>query len=221
MARRPWPALRMRHLDHRSLHSPKDLVCCSTVGDTNWGKLYQAFGDAVADRVRLSEEQREREAAIAEFDNWCARAVESVMQQCHVDAQNRAREFFEHTGHQIAVRYPDAPPIVTDDTISVLCLTIELGQAVVHVYSSRTSGRMPYIHITYASGSKTRRLLCIAGCALVRTGPEDFALREIVRGEPQRVINADDLVFRAFELLVTLVNLEQLASVSRPPRSAM
>ncbi len=173
-----------------------------------WDELFRRF-QSFEDGRREDERARAAEtAALEEFHQWCAAATDRVMADLAAVASSRAEQFEAQTGHAVEVTYPSHPPISLGAPGPDLSfLRMSLADSHVHVYSYRGRGSLPVLHLVHTSERnlpRHRRLVSSAGCFIARGEDDTYQLRNVrtEAGGEATPASLDDLVFRAFELLV-------------------
>jgi hypothetical protein len=188
-----------------------------------WDELYEQM--RAVDVART--ERAQRAAADAEerrlFDEWCAQVTGTVMQRIADVATERATALEEHTGKRMRVEYPSRAPIeYTPGGPAMTFMTLDLEGSLLQIYSYRGPGDLPFIHFVpiprqaspSAGRPKHQRLISVPGAFIARHQDGSWELlraRLSDDDEPAEPTSIDELVYRAFELLV--------ASLSRPVRS--
>lgn len=143
-----------------------------------------------------------------ELVTWYDEQTELVMTLVRQVASERAASFAQGSGVEIEVKSPSHPPINIDPDgpfMSFMCLRV--GDREVHLYSHRVGTGAPVIHFVVAAdrsaGPERKGLLGHPGCRIERRDGGGFLLRRV--GTAQDVLSVDDLVYRAFELLLAPV----------------
>jgi hypothetical protein len=171
-----------------------------------WKKLYREM-------QRASHRSSERA-----FDDWCARITAEVMEAIYAESLQRAQAFEIETGSRVTVEYPsretpDQGVFVNDGQLSFMKFT--LGATAIYLYSARRPDKLPSLHIVSASeqlrpsptggeGSATapmrQRLM---SSAVARVIEQDGRGYRLCHQDSNQKLGATDLVFLAFERLVT------------------
>jgi hypothetical protein len=166
-----------------------------------WEELFVGFKRGREDKQRLEEQER---ALVA----WCDEQTKLVMGIVREVALERARTFEEATGQKVEVQWPSRPPINVDPEGPFMSfMSITLGAREIHLYSHRLLGGAPAIHYV-VTGDKTqvterKRVVGRPGCRIEQRPGGGFLLRDISEGRERREISADDVAYRAFELLLS------------------
>ncbi len=188
-----------------------------------WDDLYEQMR-----ALDVEREKRETRVAVdAEerrlFDEWCTKVTDTVMQRIADVAEERARELEARTGKRMRVEYPSRDPILCEPDgpcMSFMSLTLEGSE--LQLYSYRGPGDLPFIHFVpippqappSSARPKHHRLISVPGAFIARHADGSWELLRARSGgddEPAEPTSIDELVYRAFELLV--------ASLKRPARS--
>lgn len=169
----------------------------------DWNTLSHRFARAQAEAVERRRELETR--AGAHLDEWCTWAENRAMEAV-VDAASRRSAEIAVAGPRIVVRYPSPAPAeleaVTPQThFASFCL----GWSRVQVYSARSDGGWPHLHLVSAplrTGRRYARLVSLPGCRVVPDDHLGYALLDLsdTQAPPQRT-TADSFVYRAFDLL--------------------
>jgi hypothetical protein len=175
----------------------------------DWEQLYQYYSGADSRRADQERRYAEELAALHDFEAWSQRASELVMEDLRRLAIERSRIFEERTGQALSVEYPSGPAIqVPQGGPEIRFLSLALGEARVHIYSSHTPGGLIHLHLLPSrrnSLSHNQRLLSEPGAFLVRQEDDTYQLR-FQPGDPDAKLGApmalDVLLFRAFRMLV-------------------
>lgn len=191
-----------------------------------WKNLYQHYSQVESARRELERATQEADKARREFDEWCEQATHRVMEDLAKLASSRATEFQEAAGGEVRVEYPSHPPIgLGEDGPFMTFMKIGLasggqappkgGENEVHIYSHRRPGALPAFHLVYTAsptdaekskGKRARSLVSQPGCFVVRED-SGYGLRAAEVGSNGTLVSGsemhlDELVFRAFEVLV-------------------
>lgn len=175
----------------------------------DWDDLYAHFNHQESRRNDVLRREAEEAAALLEFEEWCERAIQTLMEDICAGAQTRSREFEERTGHVLEVEYPSGTPIVgVRGGPEIRFLRMGLGSAQVHVYSSHARGGLTHIHLLPSRQNSLKhneRLVSEPGAFIVRRPDNRYELR-FLRGDPEGPaglpMSLETLLFRAFRLLV-------------------
>lgn len=190
----------------------------------NWNALYARYQDI--DRTRLAREQHQQAQLEARraFQAWSERTTRAVMTAFFEKAAFQSVQFEQRTGARILIKYPtDSPLGATDVEGSRRVLVMHLHEARLHFHSYAGSTSLPHFYFmpTQAprlgqnGGRRFRTLISIVACRAVPTQDDGYLLDVgPLMGEAPRPIDVDDLVFRAFFLL--LEEFERVSAVKLP-----
>lgn len=178
-----------------------------------WDELYEQMRALDAER----EQRDERVAVDAEerrvFDEWCVQVTDTVMQRIADVAREHARELGARTGKHMAVEYPSRDAIKSEpDGPYMSFMTLTLESSALQLYSYRGAGDLPFIHFVplppeappTGSRPKHHRLISVPGAFIARhqDGSWELLRARTADDEPAESTSIDELVYRAFELLV-------------------
>lgn len=166
-----------------------------------WEQLFEGFSQrrgALASRLELTRE----------LVAWYDEQTELIMTMVREVASERAAAFQRDSGLAVEVQWPSHPPITIDPDgpfMSFMCLRIPERE--VHLYSHRLGTSAPLIHFVVAGAERAdrqqKRLLGRPGCRIERREGGGFLLRGVGDAMRHGVVSVDDLVYRAFELLLS------------------
>lgn len=188
-----------------------------------WDELYE--------QMRALDVEREKRESIAAvdaaerrlFDEWCTKVTDTVMQRIAEATREHARELEARTGKHMEVEYPSRDPIECEpDGPCMSFMTLTLEGSELQLYSYRGPGDLPFIHFVpiprqpppSAGRPKHHRLISVPGAFIARHPDGSWELlrtRTSDDDEPAESTSIDELVYRAFELLI--------ASLKRPAKS--
>jgi hypothetical protein len=168
---------------------------------SRWSLLF-----AQVDALDLSG--RRALSSAAEFEAWSDFAERALLEELQRIAELRAAELRELTDVRVAVSRLEPGPDLSARGVRVGVLELGLGAARVYVYSVRERGQSPAVHFALRRESAFTRhpvLASLPGCLVVRSESGAAELLALPRPlgdctEPRPT--PDDLVFRAFELVV-------------------
>jgi len=144
-----------------------------------------------------------------DFEAWSDSAERALVEELHRIADLRSAELARHTDVRVLVSRPVPGPDLTLRGAHIGVLELALGTTRVYVYTARERGQSPAVHLALRRESASTRhpvLASLPGCLLVRGDTGAAELLPLPRPlgdhaeEPRPT--PDDLVFRAFELLV-------------------
>jgi hypothetical protein len=171
--------------------------------------------------VRIKDSEREaRRRRLLEV--WSTRAARSAIQQLFARAEVRAAELEEQSGRSIRVSY--SPPADEEGSTYLSFLSLSLHGMEARIYAHHQSGRMPRLHFVLPNAEgANQRIFSLPGCYLFPTPDASFCLRPIggsFFGALGQQLTVDDVLFRAFELLVDVATGRQRRSGITDRRSA-
>jgi hypothetical protein len=167
---------------------------------TKWDELFHRFSNRQdAKRQKLEEER----SLIA----WYDEQTKLVMMLIREVAHERAGIFEKATGQRVEVAWPSRPPINLDPEGPFMSfMSLSRGEREVHLYSHRLQVGAPAIHFVVTGDkravSERKRLMSHAGCRIERRVGGGFVLLQAAEASERREVSADDVAFRAFELLL-------------------
>lgn len=177
-----------------------------------WNQLFAEI--SAAEAARLESERRRHHAAreAEELMAWSRLAAENYMRSLRELCQERAEELAIATGVLAdisSVRTADleTPP----GRARVISLALRNTQQEVVLYTYLTPGCLPVLHfLVSARGGRIdmqrkHRLVSFPGCRLTRGDHDRTVARPLGRAglwTGSEELHVDDLVFRAFELLL-------------------
>jgi hypothetical protein len=166
-----------------------------------WDALFNDFAHRLDAQRRREEDERS-------LMLWYDEQTKLVMLLVREVAQERAQAFERATGRHVEVTWPSRPPInVVPEGPFMSFMSVALGEREIQLYSHRLHSAAPAIHYVVVGGkravSERKRLMSYAGCRIERRVTGGFAL--VAGGETgeRRELSADDVAFRAFELLLS------------------
>jgi hypothetical protein len=173
-----------------------------------WDELSAKIAGLEAERLERARRERDEARQRHDHDVWARAALERLMGRLKTLADERADRIAEQSGRRAKVA---SPTWVEHGTATRrVFLRVTLDDAEVHIYGNLTGGAMPSVHLMHLVaqspvGERTRlarRYLSVPGCRMRRADDDGY---ELVRYEDEAgplVITADDLIFKAFDLLV-------------------
>jgi len=165
-----------------------------------------------AEHLEVERQKSEIEAARAEHDAWASAALDDFWKRTEKAIAQRADELAVATGCPIRQSSEKAPP----DTLGrVRVLELRVGSSIVYVYSHHVGGSNPLVHLAHwpaSSPHRHHRMMSFPMCAIERSETHAWTLRRIL--DPRDELSVDDLVFRAFELLVLGLSRPEWARLS-------
>jgi hypothetical protein len=170
-----------------------------------WKKLYRDYELSREARDAARQRKVDEEKELERFDQWCAEAVDATMQRLADLARERAAEFEREFGEPVEVAYPSHAPLRFGDAGPWMTfLSLSLGKDEVHIYSTRADGGLPYVHFAFSPPEHSGRLMSVPGGFIAKAADDEPRLRSIPGSDSERSgeLDPDDLVLRAFELLL-------------------
>lgn len=178
-----------------------------------WTDLYARYNQV--DDARRAREQwhAAHQQARAAFDAWSASTVDAVMKAFFEGTARQSVAFEEHTGARVLLKDASDRTVCTaSGDAKMRILEMQLHEARLHFYSFSEPGWPPRFYFMPtqvprrgAHGARRyRTLISVAACQAVPAG-DGYELRPlegVSPGYPSPSIILDDLVFRAFWLLV-------------------
>jgi hypothetical protein len=177
---------------------------------SRWNTLFDEYRTHEAERLEADRRARQLEAERRDLERWCAGAVKQVIAQIAEQAARRSDELALHAGVRVEVQAPRSAPARSPGA-EVTYIGLKRGSDVVYVYAYLEKGYLPLVHFMlpaydgYLERPRHPRLISLPGCRLVREGADGVRLERIrIDGSlaSDATTSADDLVYRAFELLL-------------------
>jgi hypothetical protein len=172
-------------------------------GDSNlsrWEELRSQMKAVWAERLEAERQKSELEAARAEQDAWASAALDDFWKRAEKAVSQRGEELAQSTGCPIRQSSEQAPPGALG---RVRVLELRVGSSVVYLYTHHVGGSSPLVHLAHWPASSRHhhhRMMSFPMCSIARSDTRGWTLRRIL--DPRDELSIDDLVFRAFELLV-------------------
>lgn len=178
----------------------------------HWKSLFDKFNREESVRVEKQRRALDEAEARRSFDAWCSAATEQVMTAVCESAREHAVEFQSHTGCPVLVQYPSRRPLdMEPDGAHITFLRLELRGSRVEFYAHRGPGLLPFFHFvhTHADAQHKRMNRVVASlpaCYAARLADGRWELRRAgpapAPGSASDLVSVEELVFRAFELLI-------------------
>lgn len=167
------------------------------MSSNQWDALFRGFSQ----RRRASHDQAERNR---ELVAWYDEQTRLVMNLVREVIQERAVAFKQSSGVDVEVRWPSHPPINVDPNGPFMSfMSLAVNGREVHLYSHRVGYDAPMVHYVVTSqADKARGLVSRPGCRIERRENGGFFLRGLQGSQRDTGLSADDIAFRAFELLL-------------------
>lgn len=175
-----------------------------------WRALFDEYKTHEAERLEADRRARAAKAELFELERWSKAAVETVMDQIAAEAARRSDELAEHAGVRIEIAAPRRAP-ARQPGAEVTYIGLTRGDDLVYVYAYSERGHLPLLHFMlpaydgYLERPRHPRLVSLPGCRLVRRQDGGTELERVrVDGSLAKdaTTSVEDLVFRAFELLL-------------------
>jgi hypothetical protein len=174
-----------------------------------WRGLFDDYRSAEAERLERERRRQELETSRREHDAWCQQAVREVMAAVAQAASRRADELALEAGVRVEVRplrHGPGRPLKAE----IAYLELVRGRDSIYLYAYREPGHAPLIHYLMPSydgvveRAKHPRIVSFPGCRIARGDEGDPVLLQnpIDPSAGAEVVSIDDLIFRAFELLL-------------------
>jgi hypothetical protein len=155
------------------------------------------------------EQKHKREESDRAMIAWYDEQTKLVMGLVREVALERAHTFEEATGQKVEVEWPSRPPINVDPEGPFMSfMSVSLGRREVHLYSHRLQANPPAIHFVVTGDkdvvfSERKRVIGRPGCRIEKRAGGGFLLRDASDSRNERrEISADDVAYKAFELLL-------------------
>jgi hypothetical protein len=192
---------------------------------SRWHALFDEYRAHEAERLEVERRAREVEAARRDFEAWGRTAVEQVISQLCTKIAQRSEELAIHAGVRIRIKPPRTAP-GRHPRAEITFLELSRGQELVYVYAYHELGHAPLVHYLIPSyegfleRARHPRLLSLPGARLERAADGSVVLARLaIDGGPlpEATTTIDDMVFRAFELLLRGRCVQRAARVALPP----
>lgn len=174
---------------------------------SRWDELFSKMRRIESERLELERRQREAEEARRERDAWAEAALDAMWRGVAHEVEARIGDFTRATGRRIEVVRHLRSQEAAGGLAALRILELRLASSVVYLYSHHALGGEVHVHVAQwpAPGGRDKRhhrMISLPVCTLERVGARDFALRRISPAHAGRVLRVEDVVYRAFELLV-------------------
>lgn len=177
-----------------------------------WKSLFEKFNREESARLLVQRRAQQEAEARQAFDAWCTSTTDQVMSGVCESARHHALEFQAATGRPVSVLYPARPPLdLQPDGAHITFLRLELRGSRVEFYAHRGPGLLPFFHFVHTHDDAQRKRIN----RVVASLPACYAARlpdgrwELRRAGPapapevaSDVVSLEELVYRAFELLI-------------------
>jgi hypothetical protein len=177
---------------------------------SRWRVLFDDYRVHEAERLEAERRARELEVARRDYEIWCRAAVAQVLGEFCAAAEQRSDELALHAGVRVRVKPPRHAP-GRHPRAEITFVELARGDDLVYVYAYYELGHAPLVHYLIPSHdgflerSRHPRLLSLPGARLERAAGGAVVLARIAldgSALPAAATGVDDLVFRAFELLL-------------------
>lgn len=171
---------------------------------SRWEELFNRMRQIESERLEAERRQREAEEARRELDAWAEAALDAMWAAAMLEVEARSADFTRATGRPIAV----VRHVRTQEGLAALrILELRLGVSIVYLYSHHAVGGEVHVHVAQwpaPDGTRRRhhRMISLPVCTLERVGQQGWELSRISPGARSRTLAVEDIVYRAFELLV-------------------
>ena len=180
-----------------------------------WNQLYVELTAAEAGRIEAERRQKSAHADREDLLRWSRAACQTVIGKAETIARGRAAELQARAGLTVEVQAPEWSTLrhPSDPTESpsaeIGSMRLKCRNDEIILYTHCTPGRLPTLHFlmrtqrSWPQPERNPRLVTIPGCRITR-GEDDVPLLCIVdrHGASSVSTEVDDVVFRAFELLL-------------------
>ncbi len=174
---------------------------------SRWDELFSRMRRVEAERLEAERRQREAEAAIRDHEAWAEAALDEMWRAVMTEVEARVAEFAASTGRRIDVVRHLRTLEASTGSAALRILELRLGDSVVYLYSHHAAGSAVHVHVAQwpAPEGKHRRhhrMISLPVCTLERVASRDWALCRVSPNAASRSLKVEDVVYRAFELLV-------------------
>ena len=164
----------------------------------SWRALFERSRQIIGSRRQADQELAE---AARDFERWCLEAEVDVLARVAEEAQRRAEELAAETDFCVEVHPSESPVLSSGHHLQSLLL--ELPPMQLYVYTSRSEGSCPWLHLAHAwSRAAWPTLVSLPGCLVARRGEGYELFERATPTSPMTVVTVEKLTLRAFELLV-------------------
>lgn len=170
------------------------------MGGNRWEQLFEGFS-------QRREAQASRRELTRELVTWYDEQTQLIMTLVREVASERAAVFQGDSGLAVDVQWPSHPPInIGPDGPFMSFMCVRIPGREVHLYSHRIGTGAPLIHFVVVGSERPdkqqKRLLGRPGCRIEQREGGGFLLRGVGDAMRHGEVSVDDLVYRAFELLL-------------------
>jgi hypothetical protein len=191
---------------------------------SRWQSLYDEYRMHEAERLEADRRARELEVARRDFEAWSRTAVAQIIGELGSEAERRSEELALHAGVRIRVKPPRTAP-GRHPRAEVTFVELSRAGDTVYLYAYLELGHAPLVHYLIPSyegfleRARHPRLLSLPGARLERAPDGGVVLARIaIDGSPvpDAPTTVDDMVFRAFELLLRGRCVQRASHVAPP-----
>lgn len=173
---------------------------------SRWDELFTRMRRLESERLEAERRQREADEARRDQEAWAEAALDSMWSRVMHEVDERAKAFTQSTGRSISVVRNLQTLEGTTGLAALRILELRLGDSIVYLYSHHASGSHVHVHVAQwpaPDGARRRhhRMISLPVCTLERVGRHDWALARVAK-TGQQTLKVEDVVYRAFELLV-------------------
>jgi len=188
---------------------------------TRWNALFDEYRTHEAERL-------ETERRVRDFEHWCRSAVESVLGELSTRAEQKSEELALHAGVRVVV-HPPRKATARYPRAEVTYFELRREQDVLYLYAYSERGHLPLMHFLmpahegFLERARHPRLLSLPGCRLRPTADGGVELERIQLDgvlSTESMLTVDDLVYRAFELLLRARCAKRAGNVELSPPSS-
>ena len=174
---------------------------------SRWDELFTRMRRLESARLEAARREREAEGARRDRPARAEPALDALWRAGRVEVEARVAEFTASTGRRIDVVRHLRTLEASTGSAALRILELKLGDSVVYLYSHHATGAHVHVHVAQwpaADGKHRRhhRMISLPVCTLERVGQRDWALCRVSPTAAPRSLKVEDVVYRAFELLV-------------------
>lgn len=174
---------------------------------SRWDELFTRMRRIESERLEAERRKREADEARRDQEVWAEAALDSMWTRVMEEVDARAKAFIGSTGRSIKVVQNLQKLEASTGLAALRILELRLGDSIVYLYSHHASGSHVHVHVAQwpaPDGSLRRhhRMISLPVCTLERVGRSDWQLARVTPKAGQRTLKVEDVVYRAFELLV-------------------
>lgn len=172
---------------------------------SRWDQLFSRMRQIESAQREADRQRREADRARKEQDEWAERALDELWAAAEAEVNVRVESFSESTGSRVEpIRHSNAEQLAGLPALRIL--ELRLGSSAVYLYSHHAPGCHVHVHVAHWPVSdpnhrRHHRMISLPVCTLDRVGERGWQLRR-VQSSGDKLLSVEDLVYRAFELLV-------------------